>query len=416
MTPVALSPLAPGAGATATGLASLSPGQVLTALVQGRIDDTTLRFLIAGRPLDLATDTPLAPGTRVEIAVAGTPDQLRLTLRPLPASPSPPQVPADAVEAEGLRSAVALVGGAAARQGGLAALAADLTALAARPDLPVPPAVLAAARQVLASRVDAEDGVEPDAVRSALLGSGLIAAAGTPPARGDSLQQALQQLRSALAQWAETAAEPSLSSSSPPLSNSAPAPRGPGLPFRDLPTAPQPPVAPSLPLDAAPAEIARHLLAGTDGAIARQTLMQIASLADEAAGASRRDAPLHLTFDLPLMTPQGTAAAQLRIERDGRAPNGEVAAAVWRIGFSIDVEPIGPVHARINLIGERAAVTLKAERAGSAERLARDLPRLEAGLREAALEPGELRCSAGAPSTPSAASSAAPGQLLDHAT
>ena len=67
----------------------------------------------------------------------------------------------------------------------------------------------------------------------------------------------------------------------------------------------------------------------------------------------------------------------------------------WLVRFSIDLPEIGPVHARIALTGERATVTLNAERAESAELLTAGLPLLDAGLRGAQLEPGELRCRAG---------------------
>jgi flagellar hook-length control protein FliK len=183
-------------------------------------------------------------------------------------------------------------------------------------------------------------------------------------------------------------------------------------PFRNGPTLAQAPALPTIPADAPPADIVRHLIDETDAAIARQTLLQIASLPDDQGTGmrARDDKPLHLTFDIPLLTAQGTAVAQLRIERDGAERSRDGAQPVWKVSFSIDVEPIGPVHARIGLVGDRASVTLKAERSESVDRLARELPSLEASLRDAALEPGRLLCHAGAPSVPTAD----PGRFLDH--
>jgi hypothetical protein len=85
---------------------------------------------------------------------------------------------------------------------------------------------------------------------------------------------------------------------------------------------------------------------------------------------------------------------------------------VWRVNFSIDLEPVGPVHASIALAGERAAVTLHAERDDSAKILREGLPLLEAGLKDAALEAGELICRSGAPAAPRAA----PGLFVDQAS
>src|SRR5882757_496361 len=97
MTSVALPPLAlatNGAPAPTLALilASLQPGAVLDALVLAKIDDTTLRLLLASGTLDLKTDMPLAPGTRVALAVEGTPSQPQLILRALPELPGLPEL------------------------------------------------------------------------------------------------------------------------------------------------------------------------------------------------------------------------------------------------------------------------------------------------------------------------------------
>jgi hypothetical protein len=102
----------------------------------------------------------------------------------------------------------------------------------------------------------------------------------------------------------------------------------------------------------------------------------------------------------------------MSIERDGKGRGQQAAGAVWRATFSIDFEPIGPVHIKIALAGERATVTLNAERSDSAQLLSAGLPLLEAGLRGAAIEPGELRCNARSPRR----QAANPGMFLDQAT
>jgi hypothetical protein len=83
----------------------------------------------------------------------------------------------------------------------------------------------------------------------------------------------------------------------------------------------------------------------------------------------------------------------------------------WRARFSLDVEPMGPVHAQVALTGDRARVSLWAERPAAMARLRTGEDRLGSALREAALEP-EIAFHTGQPRAPAAA----PGQFLDQAT
>ena len=87
----------------------------------------------------------------------------------------------------------------------------------------------------------------------------------------------------------------------------------------------------------------------------------------------------------------------------------------WLKRFSLDVEPMGPVHAQIALVGARAAVTLWAERPDSAARLRDATALLSDGLRAAELEPGDVLVRGGAPPR-SRESSASAGRFLDRAS
>ena len=116
------------------------------------------------------------------------------------------------------------------------------------------------------------------------------------------------------------------------------------------------PVMPATLVTNSPAETAmHHLLADTDGAIARQTLLQVASLPGQADTTAARPDPAapRWNFEIPFATPQGTAMAQFEISRDGGGSEVEAAKRVWRARFSLDVEPAGPVHALISLSGEQ---------------------------------------------------------------
>ena len=157
-----------------------------------------------------------------------------------------------------------------------------------------------------------------------------------------------------------------------------------------------------------------HLLADTDGAIARQTLLQVASLPGQAdATAARLDptAP-RWNFEIPFATPQGTAMAQFEISRDGGGSEVDAAKRVWRARFSLDIEPAGPVHAQISLSGDRTSVRMWAERPATSEQLRAGVSQLSQALSRAELQPGDIVIRDGAPA-PSAAAPA--GHFLDRA-
>lgn len=186
-------------------------------------------------------------------------------------------------------------------------------------------------------------------------------------------------------------------------------------PYAGAPTHAQAAAQPGLPPGAGPHAVAQRLLAETSAALARTELLQIASLPEQPApGRPVDDHAQRWVFDMPFMTPQGPAAAQFEISRDGGGSGGEGGHALgrtWRARFTLDVEPMGPVHAQVALTGDRARVSLWAERPSAMARLRTGEERLNSALREAALEP-EVAFHSGQPR----ASAAAPGQFLDQAT
>jgi hypothetical protein len=184
-------------------------------------------------------------------------------------------------------------------------------------------------------------------------------------------------------------------------------------PYRGAPLAGQAPAAPSIAPDGAPHDIAERLISGTDGALARQTLLQVASLPEQ-PNMPRADAAQRWSFEVPFATPQGTAIAQFEVSRDGRAAKVDPLTRVWRARFSLDTEPMGPVHAMIALTGARTSVTLWAERITTATRLNENAAMLREALRAAELEPADFQARVGAP--PQAAKQAAPGRFMDRAS
>ncbi len=175
------------------------------------------------------------------------------------------------------------------------------------------------------------------------------------------------------------------------------------------------PVMPATLVAHAPVEATlQHLLTDTDGAIARQTLLQVASLpgqTDTTAGRLDPSVP-RWNFEIPFGTPQGTAMAQFEISRDGGGREVGAAKQVWRARFSLDVEPAGPVHAQVSLSGERTSVRMWAERPATAAQLRAGVSQLSQALSRAELQPGDIVVRDGAPVQPA---SAPAGHFLDRA-
>jgi Flagellar hook-length control protein FliK len=434
MPSVALQPsLNVASDASLAQLVQLKPGDVINALVLSLIKDTTFRLVLPSGTLDVQTDKPLVPGTRVELAVQGTPAEPEIFLTPLPdaktlrsgATPQPGTVieteaPTPISRPENIAQVAAtIVRDAATRQGGMAQLYADLDASLVQPNVAVPAPVAAAAKQLFALRLDVTSPVPVDAddIKIALAQSGLVSLMPSsdfakPPLDARAV---LLSLREALKNWENAERAPLPTATTPaPAAPAPPRQAGPMLPYPNGPTVPQPAADPALPPNATPRDMALHLLDKTDSAIAREMLLKIASLPERTDVTTRNtDANTNrMTVDIPMATATGTAVAQIRIERDSPKRTGDIVESVWRANFSIDVEPIGAVHVRIALVGGKAAVTFNAERAESAESLAAGLPLLEAGLRNAALEPGTLKCQLGQP----AAASADHGLYVDHAS
>ena len=185
-------------------------------------------------------------------------------------------------------------------------------------------------------------------------------------------------------------------------------------PFRGALPSAQPIALPSIASDAPFATSAHHLLADTDAAIARQTLLQVASLPDRIDTAAARLDPVapRWSFEIPFAMPQGTAMAQFEISRDGGGNEVEAAKRVWQARFSLDVEPAGPVHALVSLVGERTSVRMWAERPATAAQLRAGAGELSQALSKAELVPGDIVIRDGAPQQTKPARA---GHFLDRA-
>ncbi|WP_374574435.1 flagellar hook-length control protein FliK [Phenylobacterium sp.] len=309
--------------------------------------------------------------------------------------PAPVEIHAKAV-AEAVQSA-------APRQTALGPLFADLgQALKVRG---LPPQVLAAATRLMTQAAPLGPDVDGATIARTFLQSGLflernLAERPNASPAGRDLKADLLTLKQALSNWlgggdhapaARTAAAP------PP-------------PYRGGPTTAQAPASAALTADASPAQAGHRLAEDVEGALARHELLQAASLPP--ADPHAEDAQTtRWMFEIPFTTPQGASVAQFEISRDDEGHVGREGERepVYRARFSIDLEPLGPMHAQVALSGEHAGVTLWAERPASVEVLRLGRPLLAQALSDAALD-AEVNVYAGAP--PRAA--AGPGRFMDQ--
>jgi hypothetical protein len=186
-------------------------------------------------------------------------------------------------------------------------------------------------------------------------------------------------------------------------------------PFRGALPAPQAVASPSLAPDTPLSTTVHCLLDDTDAAIARQTLLQVASLPDRTDASGHRIDPAvpQWNFEIPFATPQGTAMAQFEISRDGGNESADSAKRAWRARFTLNVEPAGPVHALITLNGDKTSVRMWAERPATAQQLRAGIGELNQALTRAELKPGDILVRDGTPPQPAPARA---GHFLDRAT
>lgn len=223
------------------------------------------------------------------------------------------------------------------------------------------------------------------------------------------VQEALQEIPRAGGNAATTIILPDGRSEDVTLRTLTPPP-----PIRGALPAAQPVANATIPSGAPLATIAHRLLEDTDAALARQTLLQVASLPEGADTRGSRIDPAvpRWNFEIPFATQQGTAMAQFEISRDGTGHEVEAAKRTWRARFTLDVEPAGPVHALVTYSGERTSVRIWAERPQTAARLRAGTFELSQALSRAELVPGDIVIREGAPPQPAPAQA---GYFLDRA-
>lgn len=300
---------------------------------------------------------------------------------------------------------------AAARQESLAPLFADLAAVAegrapaALRAMPEP--VLRAMAAVLGFRLPVEAAASPQALARAVAGSGIflearLAALPTGAALPADFKAALVGLRDAIADWRMAFPADGTGEAGDPQAPARPAIHA-RPPLRGSLPEGQMPAAATIGAGATPSEVALILADRTESALARILLLQAASLPGGADG-GRPDAPVQATVEVPLRIGAETAVMQMIVVRDEPEGNADgrtgAGGRSWTLRFSMDAEPLGPVHASVKWQAGHVAVQLWAERDGTADRLAAARTALSEALEASAFAVDDLTITSGRPAEP----------------
>jgi hypothetical protein len=405
--------------------ASVSVGQTLTATVLGELPGGRLALLVGGKPIVADTRGNALPPEarqprttlRLNVEAAGPTPRLTIAGMETPppglAKPPAPDVQAiapvvrlaaapDAAPARAtspspptplqaaLREAVS---SAAAKQGGAAPLYANLATVAAQPDIRLPEPVKQIAALLLGARLDAEQPVTPDGVKQAI-----AAAAGTGE-DGPDIKVLLATLKTLLPKPADGV--------QPLRPETQPEP-----PRRDSAPAAQKPALSTLTIETESRNASATLHRDAEQALERSKLQSYAGLPEARATISGEPArQQQLQVEIPLAFGPQTAMMGLKVERDRRRRREDgTPVDAWGIRFAIETDEIGAVHAHLKLAGQTLNVSLWADDAATHRAFVDAVPLLEAALREAAIEVGELAIFSGKPQE---AAKPASGHFLD---
>lgn len=273
--------------------------------------------------------------------------------------PLPAQATATATAQPGLASQPTTLSGAPAAQAALqSAPRAPQAATATDPLQSAAANILAATLAPPSAPGIAPTMPRPGGIADALASLLLAQQSGATP------EESVQRLR-AQRQSLPAGAEPEPQST---LASSALSAYRKAMPAAPVPSATQWPADPSAAL------VAKTLLQRTEAALSQTRLLDVATQlqrAEQAPTHASNTTPGHWTFDLPLATAHGQAMVHFELDRQARKSGTGRPEAVWRARLSLDLEPLGPIHAQIAVLGtSKTWVSLWAERPETAHLLA----------------------------------------------
>ncbi len=248
------------------------------------------------------------------------------------------------------------------------------------------PQLVQAARNILAAAIPNSSNITPTQLRQAILGYGLFMeaqlAAGQPPGssfKGDLLQLLFQVgnlLKKDLTQ--------------PQMTQVTPAPQ-----------------STTAVMETGFIKLLELLFRQAEGGLARVHLNQLASLPAED---TTRQA---WQFEVPVRHQDHVDSFLIRLEQDQTNSQGKSTEPIWYVTLTFDIEPLGPIQAKISLQNEEVSTMFLAERADSAELLNQRMSDLNQAFTDSGLTVGKLFARFGTPE-PEPTPDATTSPLLDE--
>ena len=248
------------------------------------------------------------------------------------------------------------------------------------------PKLVQTARNILAAAIPNSNNITPTQLRQAILGYGLFMeaqlAAGQPPGtsfKGDLLQLLFQVGNLLKPDTTQQLAKPT----SPGTQNTTTV------------------------METGFTKLLEMLFRQAEGGLARVQLNQLASLPTE------DNTRQVWQFEVPVRHQDHVDSFLIRLEQEQTGSKGKSAEPVWYVTLSFEIEPLGPIQAKISLHKEEVSTMFLAERADSAELLNRRMSDLNQAFTDSGLTVGKLFARFGTPEPePSPDSTASP--LLDE--
>lgn len=161
-------------------------------------------------------------------------------------------------------------------------------------------------------------------------------------------------------------------------------------PQRQAAPVPQATQAPSLGSQSSAAQIHGELSRQVDATLARLQLHQLNSVP------VAEDRTQSWVLEVPVRGGSNTQVFHLQIEE--HEVKQEVAGEHrWSVMLAFDIEPLGPVRARVSVLGQQTSAVFWTEEESSSDLIQHYLPQLQQALEQAGLQVGALACHQGRP-------------------
>ncbi len=383
-------------------LKNLQPGQRLQADVLADSSQNLVKLKIATTEFIARTQVSLRADQKItlEVIKAGTMPELRLVrqpviqdyqtdvlrsllpkqlpmqrllsnlqavytniLRSLPQPGSNPELQQPATTAQPQLTSSTLKAGAADKE--MLQLLQNLTGKGTQPALAerLGPNLIQAARNILAATIPNSGNITPTQLRQAILGYGLFMeaqlAVGQQP--GPSFKGDLLQILFQLGSMLKPDKPQLLTQQSAAANQSTTAQLESGL-----------------------IKLLEILFRHAEGSLARVHLNQLASLPGE--DSSRQV----WQFEVPIRHQEHIDSFLIRLEQEQARGGGDDAKPIWYVTLNFDIEPLGPVTAKISMRDDEVSAIFLAEKAESAELFNNRMAELSQAFAESGLSVGQL--------------------------